>query len=46
MVMIPQDIIEMQELVSNVLCGIPAAITSGDGVFVLLKNLSEELEQL
>jgi len=35
----------MQELISNVLCGIPAAMTSSDGVFILFKNLSEGLEQ-
>jgi len=44
--MIPQDIIEMQELISNVLCGIPAALVSGDEcVYILFKDLSEELEQ-
>jgi len=35
----------MQELISNVLCGIPTAMTSNDGVFILIKNLSGELEQ-
>ena len=43
--MISQDLMEIQELTSNVLRGIPAAITSGNRIFILFKELSEELEQ-
>ena len=43
--MIPQDIIEMQESIAKVFCGIPAALFSDRNcIYILIKDISEELE--